>query len=335
VADGQKTVIVAGASGYAGALAARLLDRHPKFDLVGITSRADAGRRLDELYPHHRVSLVMDVLDLDALGDVDAAVVAYPHGASAPVVAELHDRGVKVVDLSADFRLNDPEVYAEWYGEHGAPNLFGHAVYGLPELYRDQIAESHLVACPGCYPTAAILGLAPLARAGLISDLIIDAKSGVSGAGRAATQATHFVSIDENMKPYKVGKHRHAPEIDQELGLLGSKVTSLFTPHLIPLDQGELVSSYVIPSRPVDQAELDALYAEMYEDEPFVELTEFPPGVRDVRETNICRIQVVSEPRTGKLLVFSVIDNLWKGTASQAVQNLNLMFGFDETESLL
>lgn len=335
MAEGQKTVIVAGASGYAGALAARLLDRHPKFDLVAVTSRSDAGRRLDELYPHHRVPLVLDAFDMDLHGDVDAAVVAYPHGASAPVVAELHERGVKVVDLSADFRLADPEVYAEWYGEHGAPNLFGHGVYGLPELYREQIAGAHLVACPGCYPTAAILGLAPLARAGLIKDVIIDAKSGVSGAGRAATQATHFVTVDENMKPYKVGKHRHAPEIDQELGVLGSKVTSLFTPHLIPLDQGELVSSYVIPSRAVDQAELDALYADLYADEPFIELTDVPPGVRDVRETNICRIQALSEPRTGKLLVFSVIDNLWKGTASQAVQNLNLMFGFDETESLL
>jgi N-acetyl-gamma-glutamyl-phosphate reductase len=331
----EPTVIVAGASGYAGALAARLLHRHPGFDLVAVTSRSDAGRRLDELYPHHRVPLVMDAFDLDIHGDVDAAVVAYPHGASAPAVAELHERGVKVVDLSADFRLTDPEVYGAWYGEHGAPGLFGHAVYGLPELYRERIAGSHLVAGPGCYPTAAILGLAPLARAGLVADVVIDAKSGVSGAGRAATQATHFVSVDENMTPYKVGRHRHGPEIDQELAALGSEVTCLFTPHLVPLDQGELVSSYVTPSRPVEQAELDELYATAYADEPFVEVAPTPPGVRDVRETNICRIHVVSEPRTGKLLVFSVIDNLWKGTASQAVQSLNLMFGLDETESLL
>lgn len=328
------TVLVAGASGYAGALAARIVDRHPGFDLVAITSRSDAGRRLDELYPHHRVPLVMDAFDLDVHGDVDAAIVAYPHGAAAPTVEALHERGVKVVDLSADFRLRDPEVYGEWYGEHGAPGLFGHATYGLPELYRDELREAHLVACPGCYPTAAILGLAPLARAGLLADVVIDAKSGVSGAGRAATQATHFVTVDENMSPYKVGRHRHAPEIDQELGLLGSPVTSLFTPHLIPLDQGELVSSYVTPSRPVDQAELDELYADAYADEPFVELTTAPPGVRDVRETNICRIFAVSEPRTGKLLVFSVIDNLWKGTASQAVQNLNLMFGKPEGEGI-
>ena len=234
----EPTVIVLGASGYAGALAAQLVHRHPGFELVAITSRSDAGRRLDELYPHYRVPLVMDAFDVEHHGTVDAAIVGYPHGASAPAVAELHERGVKVVDLSADFRLRDPQVYGEWYGEHGAPGLFGHGVYGLPELYREQIAEAHLVAGPGCYPTAAILGLAPLARAGLIDDLVFDAKSGVSGAGRAATQATHFVSIDGNMKPYKVGKHRHAPEIDQELGLLGSPVTSLFTPHLVPLDQG-------------------------------------------------------------------------------------------------
>jgi N-acetyl-gamma-glutamyl-phosphate reductase len=334
VAD-RPTVIVAGASGYAGALAARLLDRHPGFELVAVTSRSDAGRRLDELYPHHRVPLVMDAFDVEHHGTVDAAVVAYPHGASAPAVAELHERGVKVVDLSADFRIADPEVYAEWYGEHGAPDLFGHAVYGLPELYREQIAAAHLVACPGCYPTAAILGLAPLARAGLIADVVIDAKSGVSGAGRAATQATHFVTVDENMKPYKVGRHRHAPEIDQELRKLGADVTTLFTPHLIPLDQGELVSSYVTPSRPVAQEELDELFEDAYADEPFIELAAVAPGVRDVRETNICRIHAVAEPRTGKLLVFSVIDNLWKGTASQAVQNLNLMFGLDETETLL
>ena len=331
----RPTVVVAGASGYAGALAARLLHRHPGFELVAITSRSDTGRTLDELYPHYRVPMVLDAFDVEHHGNVDAAVVAYPHGASAPAVAELHDRGVKVVDLSADFRLDDPEVYLEWYGEHGAPNLFGHAVYGLPELYREQIAGAHLVACPGCYPTAAILGLAPLARAGLIADVVIDAKSGVSGAGREPSASKHFVAVDETVTPYKVARHRHAPEIDQELGVLGSPVTSLFTPHLIPLDQGELVSSYVTPSRPVDQAELDELYASAYDDEPFVELTPVPPGVRDVRETNICRIQAVSDPRTGKMLVFSVIDNLWKGTASQAVQNLNLMFGFDETESLL
>jgi N-acetyl-gamma-glutamyl-phosphate reductase len=328
------SVVVAGASGYAGALAARILHRHPSFELAGVTSRSDAGVRLDELYPHHRVPLVLDAFDIETHGDVDAAIVAYPHGASAATVALLHERGVRTVDLSADFRLRDPQVYAEWYGEHGAPNLFGHAVYGLPELYREQVRDAHVVANPGCYPTATILGLAPLARAGLIADVIVDAKSGVSGAGRAATQKTHFVTADENVTPYGVGKHRHAPEIDQELGLLGADVATTFTPHLLPLDQGELVSCYVIPTREVEQAELDELYAGAYAGEPFVEVAGTPPGVRDVRDTNLCRVHAVSDPRTKKVLVFSAIDNLWKGAASQAVQNLNLMFGLDEAAGL-
>ena len=328
------SVVVAGASGYAGALAAQLLYRHPSFELAAVTSRSDAGVRLDELYPHYRVPRVLDAFDLDVHGDVDAAIVAYPHGASAATVGELHERGVKVVDLSADFRLRDPQTYAEWYGEHGAPSLFGHGVYGLPELYRDAVKGAHIVANPGCYPTATILGLAPLAKAGVISDVVVDAKSGASGAGRSATQKTHFVTVDENVTPYGVGRHRHAPEIDQELNALGAHVTTTFTPHLMPLDQGELVSCYVTPERPVTQKELEELFFDAYDGEPFVELAGKPPGVRDVRDTNLCRIHAVSDPRTGKLMVFSAIDNLWKGAASQAVQNLNLMFGFDEREGI-
>jgi N-acetyl-gamma-glutamyl-phosphate reductase len=328
------SVVVAGASGYAGALAASILYRHPAFELVAITSRSDAGVRLDELYPRHRVPLVLDAFDVEHHGTVDAAIVAYPHGASAATVAELHERGVKVVDLSADFRLRDPGTYHEWYGEHGAPGLFGHAVYGLPELYREEVAGAHLVANPGCYPTATLLALAPLARAGLIADAVVDAKSGASGAGREPSSKTHFVTVDENVSPYGVGRHRHAPEIDQELAALGSPVTTLFTPHLMPLDQGELVSCYVSTSREVEQAELDELYAAAYAAEPFVEVAAAPPGVRDVRDTNVCRVHVHADPRTGKVLAFGAIDNLWKGAASQAVQNLNLMFGRDEREGL-
>ena len=328
------SAIVAGASGYAGALAARLLHQHPDFELAAVTSRSDAGVRLDDLYPYHRVPLTLDAFDVDTHADVDAAVVAYPHGASAPTVEQLHERGVKVVDLSADFRLRDPGTYAEWYGEHGAPSLFGHGVYGLPELYREQVAGSHLVANPGCYPTATLIGLAPLARAGLIADAVVDAKSGVSGAGRTATAKTHFVTVTENVNPYGVGRHRHAPEIDQELAALGAEVTTTFTPHLLPLDQGELVSCYVTPTRPVEQGEADELYAAAYAEEPFVEITDRPPGVRDVRDTNLARLSVHADERTGKVFVFSAIDNLWKGAASQAVQNLNLMFGLDESAGL-
>jgi N-acetyl-gamma-glutamyl-phosphate reductase len=326
------SVSVFGAAGFTGALTARLLFGHPSFELRALTARSDLGRRLDQLYPYHRVPLELEQLDLDRHADVDAAVVAYPHGAAAPLVAELVGRGVKVVDLSADFRLRDPETYAEWYREHPVPELLDRAVYGLPELgYRGRIAGAELVANPGCYPTAALLALAPLAREGLIEDLVIDAKSGVSGAGRAATEATHFVAVDENVSAYGVPRHRHTPEIEQELGALGAPVGVTFTPHLLPLDQGELVSCYVAGANGRD---LGTLYADAYIHEPFVELCEAPPGVRDVRETNICRISVHRDERTGRVIVFAVIDNLWKGAASQAVQNLNLMFGLPEGEGI-
>jgi N-acetyl-gamma-glutamyl-phosphate reductase len=330
-----ETVLVAGGSGYAGALAARILHRHPHFELAAVTSRSDVGVPLSELYPHHRVPMVLEELDLDRHADVDAAIVGYPHAASAPVVAELRRRGVRVIDLSADFRLRDLEVYEEYYVEHPHPELLPESVYGLPELYRARIAQTELVAGPGCYPTAAILTLAPLARAGLIEDVVIDAKSGVSGAGRGATQKTHFVTVDENVTPYGVGTHRHAPEIDQELRLLGADVAVTFTPHLLPLDQGELVSCYVTVSDDAEIADVVELYENAYAGEPFVDVVTRPPGVRDVRETNICAINVQTDPRTGKVLAFGAIDNLWKGTSSQAVQSLNLMFGRDETEGLL
>jgi N-acetyl-gamma-glutamyl-phosphate reductase len=328
------SVLVAGASGYAGALAARLVDRHPAFALAAVTSRSDVGLRLSDLYPYHRVGLVLEELDLDRHADVDAAIVAYPHGASAPVVAALRERGVRVVDLSADFRLRERDTYERWYGEHGAPGLFGAGVYGLPERYREQIASADLVANPGCFPTATLIALAPLAAEGAITDVIVDAKTGVSGAGRGASAKTHFVTVDENVNPYGVGAHRHTPEIDQELAVLGAPVSSTFVPHLLPLDQGELVSCYVTTGRAWEQDELDERFQAVYADEPFVELTDRPPGVRDVRDTNLCRVFVHADARTGKALVFAAIDNLWKGAASQAVQNLNLMFARPETEGL-
>jgi N-acetyl-gamma-glutamyl-phosphate reductase len=320
-----RRVLVVGASGYTGALAARLVHRHPELELVAVTSRSDAGRRLDDLYPQHRVPLVLDAYELDELGQVDAAIVAYPHGASAAVVAELHERGIRVVDLSADFRLRDLATYEDFYVPHPAPQLLEEAVYGLPERYRDDLRGATLVANPGCYPTAAILALWPLAP--YLGDVVIDAKSGVSGAGRAPTETTHFVSADENVTPYGVGRHRHMPEIEQELG-----VQVQFTPHLVPLDQGEMVSCYVTLTEDVD---VEARFAEAYADEPFVELAARPPGMRDVRETNICRIHAQRDERTGRVLVFAVIDNLWKGASSQAIQNLNLMLGLDETMGLL
>jgi N-acetyl-gamma-glutamyl-phosphate reductase len=332
------SVSVFGAAGFTGALTARLLHDHPTFELTALTARSDVGRRLDDLYPYHRVPMTLEELDVDRHAGVDAAVVAYPHGAAAPLVSDLRERGVRVVDLSADFRLRDQALYEEWYRDHLAPELLAEAVYGLPERYREQIRSADLVANPGCFPTAALLALAPLASGGLIDDVVIDAKSGVSGAGRSPTERVHFVTVDENVSAYGVPRHRHTPEIEQELAALGAEVRVTFTPHLLPLDQGELLSCYVTTagngSGAADGLDLEGLYRDFYAGEPFVELTSGPPGVRDVRETNICRISVHRDERTGRVIVFAAIDNLWKGAASQAVQNLNLMFGLPEGEGI-
>jgi N-acetyl-gamma-glutamyl-phosphate reductase len=327
-------VIVAGATGFAGALAAQLLWRHPGFELAAVTGRSERGRRLEELYPRYRVPLALEELDVESLGELDAAIVAYPHAAAAPAVAALRERGARVVDLSADFRLASLQTYEHWYGAHPRPELIAEAVYGLTELHREAIASAALVANPGCYPTASLLALAPLARAGLLADVVIDAKQGISGAGRAFDETTHLSIAGENIVPYKVAAHRHTPEIEEQLALLGADVKVQFQAHLVPLDQGELASCYVTPTRTVAAAELRELFADAYAGEPFVEVLGAPPGVREVRETNFCRIHAAADEHTGKILVFSAIDNLWKGTSSQAVQNLNLMFGLPETEGL-
>jgi N-acetyl-gamma-glutamyl-phosphate reductase len=330
-------VLVAGASGYAGALAAELVSKHPSLELVRVTARTDAGRRLNELYPQYEVDLVLEEPAGEDGADVDAAIVAYPHGAAAPVVAGLRERGTKVVDLSADFRLHDLETYAHWYGDHGAPELVPGAVYGLTELHREAITGADLVANPGCYPTASVLALAPLAAEGLIEDVVIDAKSGVSGAGRAAAEEMAAIKESDDTRPYKVTAHRHTPEIAQELAELagGNGSSSLtFVPHLMPYDQGELVSCYVRTSEPVDMSRLLTLYEERYGSEPFVEVTSQPPGVSGVRETNLCRIHLAQNEASGRVLAFASIDNLWKGAASQAIQNLNLMLGLPEGEGI-
>ena len=323
-------VAVCGAAGFAGALCAAIVQRHPSLDLTLLSARSDAGRRHDDLYPRYRVGLELREFDADAVAEAaDAALVAYPHGASAPAVKALREQGLKVVDLSADFRLEQGR-YESYYQPHGAPELLEEAVYGLTELHRDAIREASLVAAPGCYPTAAILALAPLREH--MRDAIVDAKSGVSGAGREATGTTHFVSADENVNAYKVEGHRHRAELEQELG---DSAPITFTPHLVPLDQGLLASCYVTTDNGMSSDDLRGLFEDAYANEPFVELADSPPGVRDVRDTNMCRIHATVEPATGRVLVFAAIDNLWKGAAGQAVQDLNLMLGLDETEGLL
>lgn len=359
-APGSPRVLIAGATGFAGALAAHLLWRHPRFELALVTGRSEVGRRLDELYPRYRVPLEIEALDLDSIAgppgaapagrrsadvsetdDVsdagagfDAAIVAYPHAAAAPTVASLREHGLRVVDLSADFRISSQPIYEQWYGPHPRPELLPEAVYGLTELHRSEIASAAIVANPGCYPTASVLGLAPLARAGLIADVVIDAKQGISGAGHAFDETTHLSYAGENILPYKVASHRHTPEIEEQLALLGADLPVQFQAHLVPLDQGELASCYVTTTRVVAPAELAELYADAYAGEPFVEVVDHPPGTRDVCATNFCRIFAAADPHTGKVVVLSAIDNLWKGTSSQAVQNLNVMFGFSETEGL-
>jgi N-acetyl-gamma-glutamyl-phosphate reductase len=334
VAGGAR-VIVAGATGFTGALAAHLLWRHPDFELAAVTGRSELGRPLQQVYPRYRVPLAIEPLEVERLQDVAAAVVAYPHAAAAPTVAALRERGIRVVDLSADFRLRSLATYERWYGEHPRPELLEEAVYGLTELHRDQIAGAAIVANPGCYPTASLLALAPLARAGLIADVVIDAKQGISGAGRVFDETTHLSTAGENIVPYKVAAHRHTPEIEEQLALLGAgELKVQFQAHLVPLDQGEMASCYVTTTRPVTDAELRGLYVDAYAAEPFVELVETPPGVLETRETNYCRVFAAADEHTGKVIAFGTIDNLWKGTSSQAVQNLNLMFGLSETRGL-
>jgi N-acetyl-gamma-glutamyl-phosphate reductase len=322
-------VAVIGAAGFAGALCADIVWRHPELELTAVTARSDAGKKLSAVHPRYDVPLVLEELDVETIaGRADAALVAYPHGAAAPVVAELLEAGLKVVDLSADFRLPQ-DVYESYYQPHERAGLLGEAVYGLTEKHRSEIQDARLVANPGCYPTAALLALYPVAD--LAADVIVDAKSGVSGAGRGATDKTHFVTIVENFAPYGVERHRHRAELEAELPI--ERIT--FTPHLLPLDQGLLASCYLLPETPISPAQLRERFESYYADEPFVRIVDAPPGVRDVRDTNAAAIHATVEQATGRVLIFSAIDNLWKGAAGQAVQNLNLMLGLDERSGLL
>ena len=268
---------------------------------------------LDAIHPRTRVPLLLEDYDPAVQADVDAALVCYPHGASAPAVAALRERGVRVVDLSADFRLRDRAIYEDWYGEHGAPELFGDAVYGLPELLPRGDRGRGPRRQPGLLPDRGAPRARPAGARGAIGDVVIDAKSGVSGAGREPSATTHFVTVDENMTPYKVGGHRHTPEIEQELAAMAADAAVTFTPHLVPLAQGELVSCYVTPARPRRRELARALRRGLRATSRGSRSSTRPPGVHEVRETNFCRISVHVDARTGRMIVFSAIDNLWKG----------------------
>jgi N-acetyl-gamma-glutamyl-phosphate reductase len=340
----EASVAVVGASGYTGALLAELLLRHPSVGLTHLTSESLAGQSVAAHLPRLRTELAFCA---EARVDhVDLAFVCTPHGEAAPVVRRLLDAGAKVVDLSADFRL-DAASYAEWYGEHPYPEMLP-GVYGLTELHRDDIAGADLVANPGCYPTAALLALEPLKQFGLL-DVVIDAKSGVSGAGKTPKESTHFCSVDSDLVAYGVGTHRHQPEIAAGLAGEAAAVSAFgagpaaagpsltFVPHLVPLQRGITATMYVrLGTFPLpDVAALTALYREFYAGEAFVEVCDAPPQLKDVTGTNACRIHVTVDERSGRVIVISAIDNLMKGASGQAVQNMNVMLGLPEIEGLL
>ncbi len=330
-------------TGYAGAELARLLYTHPSVRLVSVSGRSGAGKPLGEVFPH--LACYDLTIDPEA-SDVDFIFSALPHVASAEALAPLVRGGLPAIDISADFRLKDANEYAAWYGaEHPEPGLLAQAAYGLAELNRESIRASRLIANPGCYPVSALLALAPAVKAGVIApDIIVDSKSGISGAGRGLGLPYHFAEADESVSAYGLNGHRHLPEITQELAgiwhgesIAGVEPRVTFTPHLIPMTRGILSTCYA-PLR--EQAGLSKdrvrdIYREFYAGEPFVRVVDTPPATKQVRGSNMCLVYPTIDPRTGRFIAVSVIDNLVKGAAGQAVQNMNLMMGFPETAGLL
>jgi len=335
-------------TGYAGAELARLLFAHPEAELVSVTGRSAAGKPLAEVFPH--LACYDLTVEPELAQGVEFVFSALPHGASAEAVAPLARAGLPVVDISADFRLRDPAEYAQWYGvEHPAPDLLAGAAYGLTELNREAVRSSRLVANPGCYPESAILALAPAVNAGIIGpEIIVDSKSGISGAGRTLGLTYHFAEADESVAAYGLAGHRHLPEMVQELARLWPPAEApepprprlTFTPHLIPMTRGILSTCYapLLPGRlPAGEAARDALrqlYRDFYRDEPFVRVVDAPPATKQTRGNNLCLVYPTVDPRTERLVVVSVLDNLVKGAAGQAVQNMNAMLGLPETMGL-
>jgi N-acetyl-gamma-glutamyl-phosphate reductase len=333
-------VAILGASGYSALELMKLLVRHPEVEITTLTTRQSDARPVGEVHPSlaGRLDLRLENLTAAQVAErADAVFCCLPHGASAAAVAKLLPLGKKVIDLSADYRLNHAAEYEKWYGlKHPDPERLGKAVYGLPELYRERIKKASLVANPGCYPTSAILGLAPFLKSGIVSPdgVVIDSKSGVSGAGREPKPHLHFPECNESVSAYGVGTHRHMPEIDQVLGdAAGGAVRVVFTPHLVPMDRGILTTSYAEPRREVSDEALLATLEAFYAKEPFVRVTQALPGTKQVWGTNYC--DVTARSVRGRVVVVSAIDNLVKGASGAAVQNFNVMHGFEETTALL
>jgi N-acetyl-gamma-glutamyl-phosphate reductase len=350
-----KKVAIIGASGYSGEELVRLLLNHPHAELVAVTSRSNAGQTLAQIFPKfasHPKSKALRFSDPNAATlakQADIVFLALPHGVAAEFAIPLLKAGTVVIDLSADFRLKSAETYKEFYAhDHPAPELLAKAVYGLPEVYREQIKKTLLVASPGCYPTSILLPLIPLLKAGLIkaNGIIADSMSGVSGAGRKAEVDYLFCECNESVRPYGVPKHRHLSEIEEQLSFAaGTKVVIQFTPHLIPVNRGILTTLYLAPEKHFNNAaemfeltgKITDCYAEAYANEPFVRLLEGKalPDTKNVVGTNVCEIAWRLDPRTGRLIVMSAEDNLTKGASGQAVQSMNILCGFPETAGLV
>lgn len=336
---------IIGSTGYVGAELVRLLCQRNDIEITTVVSNSFAGKPYSSVYPSLRglFDKTCDTLDIDLVAEkADYFITALPHGVASAVIPQLLKKGKRVIDHSADFRFRDIKVYEEWYKTaHASPDLLGEAVYGIPELYREKIKEARLVADPGCYPTCSILGIAPALVKKLVSpkNIIIDAASGVSGAGRKSDLPYAFCETAENFKAYGVGNHRHTPEIEQELSLLaGEDVLISFTPHLVPMKRGMLATIYLdLAEKGLTSGDIQAVYDEYYQDEPFVRV--LPAGAlaetKTVAGSNFVDISVTVDQRTNRLIVLSALDNLGKGSASQAVQALNLMAGLPETEGLL
>ena len=323
-------------TGYIGMEIARLLHGHPDVELASVTGRSAAGQKLGQFLPH---LADIDLTIEEELGFVDLAFSALPHKDSAAACAAVLDRGIKVIDVSADFRLKEASQYRAWYeNEHPAPKLLKEAVYGLVELNRKKVISSRIVANPGCYPTGAILALAPAVKTGVIEpDIIIDSKSGVSGAGRSLSLKTHFAEVDESVSAYSIEGHRHLPEIVQELNTLNPRlsVNATFVPHLIPMNRGILSTCYAkLADVKIDKKKIVDIYKDMYRGERFVKVVDTPPQTKQTLGSNFCLIYPTVDTRTGRLIVVSCIDNLVKGGAGQAIQNMNLMLGLPEATAL-
>jgi N-acetyl-gamma-glutamyl-phosphate reductase len=331
-----------GASGYTGQELIRILSGHPRVELAAVTSRRYNGVPVAEVYPSLSGLTSMKYSNAtpdEIAGRCDVVFLALPHGVSMDIAPVFIKAGKKVIDLSADYRLRDQATYEKWYAKHASADLFGQAVYGLPELYRQDIKKSRLIANPGCYPTSIILGLAPALKNQLVdvSTIIADSASGVSGAGRDPVVGSLFCEVDGGFKAYKVGKHRHTPEIEQELNVLaGSRFAISFTPHLLPVKRGILSTIYATLAKDITLADLHALYASFYASEKFVRVCPVGtyPNISSVCGSNYCDIGLAHDPRTNRVVIISAIDNLIKGAAGQAVQNMNLICSLAEDTGL-